>query len=208
MWTCHRPSPRSAGVLPLAVSTNRFAADLPLDYPSTMLLRLAQAIPAAVSLSPPDVRTACRWRVAHAGTAEFRLRATGHAVRALAMDKAYAGRLLLLGARSLVTVEADPAHGRRLIVAITRRPRAGALHPAAGRAQTLGAVAAGAGSAGARRAVRIAEEAAGRAGRYHAPARQPRDRAARPATLDPPVRGTAGSAHAHGGEIMTCPVGS
>lgn len=118
--------PRTAEPCPWPAD-GRFAADLPLeDYPSTMLLRLAQAIQQQVSAT---------YARAHGlSVAEWRMLARLHSegsmqlaalCRALAMDKAYAGRLLRsLGAQSLVTVDADPAHGRRLIVAITPAGRA------------------------------------------------------------------------------------
>ena len=102
-------------------------ADLPLeDYPSTMLLRLAQAIQQQVSATYARAHglSVAEWRMLARLNSEGSVQ-LATLCRALAMDKAYAGRLLRsLGAQSLVTVEADPAHGRRLIVAITPAGRA------------------------------------------------------------------------------------
>ena len=118
--------PRSAESCPWQAD-GRFAADLPLeDYPSTMLLRLAQAIQQQVSATYARAHglSVAEWRMLARLNSEGSVQ-LATLCRALAMDKAYAGRLLRsLGAQSLVTVEADPAHGRRLIVAITPAGRA------------------------------------------------------------------------------------
>jgi DNA-binding MarR family transcriptional regulator len=85
-----------------------------------MLLRLAQAIQQQVSATArAHGLSVAEWRMLARLNSEGSVQ-LATLCRALAMDKAYAGRLLRsLGAQSLVTVEADPAHGRRLIVAIT-----------------------------------------------------------------------------------------
>ena len=107
--------PRSAESCPWQAD-GRFAADLPLeDYPSTMLLRLAQAIQQQVSATYARAHglSVAEWRMLARLNSEGSVQ-LATLCRALAMDKAYAGRLLRsLGAQSLVTVEADPAHGRR-----------------------------------------------------------------------------------------------
>jgi DNA-binding MarR family transcriptional regulator len=104
-----------------------FAPDLPLeDFPSTMLLRLAQAIQLQVSATYARAHglSVTEWRMLARLHAEGTLHLSDLS-RALAMDKAYASRLLRsLQAQSLVVVEADPGHGRRLIVAITPAGRA------------------------------------------------------------------------------------
>jgi DNA-binding MarR family transcriptional regulator len=91
-----------------------------------MLLRLAQAIQQQVSATYARAHglSVAEWRMLARLNSEGSVQ-LATLCRALAMDKAYAGRLLRsLGAQSLVTVEADPAHGRRLIVAITPAGRA------------------------------------------------------------------------------------
>jgi DNA-binding MarR family transcriptional regulator len=101
--------------------------DLPLeDYPGTLLLRLAQAIQQEI--------TSTYARANHVSIAEARLLARLHAegplqlgdlCRALAMDKAYASRILRsLQPQGFIEVAADPGHGRRLIVSITPAGRA------------------------------------------------------------------------------------
>ena len=105
----------------------RFAAALPLEgFPRTMLLRLAQAIQLQVSATYARAHglSVAEWRMLARLHAEGALQ-LADLCRALAMDKAYASRLLRsLQAQSLVKVEADPGHGRRLIVAITPAGRA------------------------------------------------------------------------------------
>lgn len=105
----------------------RFAPDLPLeDYPSTILMRLAQAIQAEVSAT---------YTAAHGlSVSEWRLLARLNAVgamqlgdlcRELAMDKAYVSRILRsLQPQGLIEVQTDPGHGRRLILEITAKGRA------------------------------------------------------------------------------------
>jgi MarR family transcriptional regulator, lower aerobic nicotinate degradation pathway regulator len=102
-------------------------AALPLeDYPGTMLLRLAQAMQQEIS--------ATYTRAHGLSVTEWRLLARLHAegpmqladlCRALAMDKAYASRMLrALTLRGYLEVSGDPEHGRRLIVTITTAGRA------------------------------------------------------------------------------------
>lgn len=121
MSTLRRPAASAPAPCPWQAD-GRFAADLPLeDFPSTMLLRLAQAIQLQVSATYARAHglSVAEWRMLARLHAEGALQ-LADLCRALAMDKAYAGRLLrALQAQSLVKVEADPGHGRRLIVAIT-----------------------------------------------------------------------------------------
>lgn len=105
----------------------RFVADLPLeDYPSTMLMRLAQAIQGEISSTYATAHglSVSEWRMlAHLNAqSATQLR---DLCRELAMDKAYASRLLRsLDARGLIEVHTDPDHGRRLILEITATGRA------------------------------------------------------------------------------------
>lgn len=91
-----------------------------------MLLRLAQSIQLQVSATYARAHglSVAEWRMLARLHAERSLQ-LADLCRALAMDKAYASRLLRsLQAQSLVTVQADPDHGRRLIVTITTAGRA------------------------------------------------------------------------------------
>lgn len=126
MSTLRREAP--AAPLPCPWQADgRFASDLPLeDFPSTMLLRLAQAIQLQVSATYARAHglSVAEWRMLARLHAEGTMQLSG-LCQALAMDKAYASRLLRsLQAQSLVVVEADPGHGRRLVVSITSAGRA------------------------------------------------------------------------------------
>lgn len=103
------------------------AADLPLeDYPGTMLLRLAQAIQQEISATYARAHglSVTEWRLLARLHAEGAMQ-LGELCRALAMDKAYASRILRsLQPQGYLTVSGDPEHGRRLIVEITPAGRA------------------------------------------------------------------------------------
>ncbi len=102
-------------------------ADLRLeDYPAAMLLRLAQSIQQELSATYARAHglSAAEWRML------ARLHAEGPMLLrdlclALAMDKAYASRILrTLQPQGYLEVTSDPDHGRRLVVAITPAGRA------------------------------------------------------------------------------------
>ncbi len=102
-------------------------ADLPLeDYPGVLLTRLAQAIHQEISATyaRPHGLSATEWRLLARLSVEppMLLR---DLCAALALDKAYASRMLRsLQAQGYLEVAGDPSHGRRLIVTITRAGRA------------------------------------------------------------------------------------
>ncbi|RYY78886.1 MAG: MarR family transcriptional regulator [Comamonadaceae bacterium] len=104
-----------------------FVDDLPLeDYPSTMLMRLAQAIQAEISSTYATAHglSVAEWRMLAHLNAQSATQ-LGDLCRELAMDKAYASRLIRsLAARGLIEVHTDPDHGRRLILEITATGRA------------------------------------------------------------------------------------
>ena len=93
VWTCpHRPAGPARRVCPWQAD-GRFAADLPLeDYPSTMLLRLAQAIQQQVSATYARAHglSVAEWRMLARLNSEGSVQ-LATLCRALAMDKAYAG---------------------------------------------------------------------------------------------------------------------
>jgi len=103
-----------------------FAQDLPPeDYPSTMLMRLANAIQQEVS--SVYVRehglSVSEWRMLARLNAEGSMQLSDFC-RETGMDKAYVSRLLRsLQPQGLIAVETDPEHGRRLIVSITAKGR-------------------------------------------------------------------------------------
>lgn len=105
----------------------RFAADLPLeDYPSTMLMRLANAIQQEVSTTYVRAHglSVAEWRMLARLNAEGSMQLADFC-RDSGMDKAYVSRLLRsLQPQGLITVTTDPEHGRRLIVAVTAKGRA------------------------------------------------------------------------------------
>lgn len=96
------------------------------DYPAAMLLRLAQSIQQELSATYARAHglSAAEWRLL------ARLHAEGSMLlrdlcQALAMDKAYASRILRsLQPQGYIEVSADPGHGRRLVVTITPAGRA------------------------------------------------------------------------------------
>jgi len=105
----------------------RFAADLPLeDYPSTLLMRLANAIQQEVSTTYVRAHglSVAEWRMLARLNAEGTMQ-LGDFCRETGMDKAYVSRLVRsLQPQDLVAVRTDPEHGRRLIVGITAKGRA------------------------------------------------------------------------------------
>lgn len=105
----------------------RFAADLPLeDYPSTMLMRLANAIQQEVSATYARDHglSVAEWRMLARLNAQGPMQ-LGDFCRETGMDKAYVSRLLRsLEPQGLIAVSTDPDHGRRLIVAVTAKGRA------------------------------------------------------------------------------------
>jgi DNA-binding MarR family transcriptional regulator len=105
----------------------RFAPDLPLeDYPSTMLMRLAQAIQQEVSstYARDAGLSVAEWRMLARLNAQGAMQ-LGDFCRETAMDKAYVSRLLRsLQPQGLIEISTDPDHGRRLILDITAKGRA------------------------------------------------------------------------------------
>lgn len=105
----------------------RFAPDLPLeDYPSTMLMRLAQAIQSELSSTYARAHglSVAEWRMLARLHAQGAMQ-LGDFCRETAMDKAYVSRILRsLQPQGLIEVKTDPDHGRRLILAITPQGRA------------------------------------------------------------------------------------
>lgn len=109
------------------------------DYPSVMLLRLANAIQQELAYkyaSEHDL-TPSEWRVmarlSKASPMQF-----AELCRVAAMDKAYVSRMIRsLEERGLVRTEVDPAHKRRLLVSITPDGQAMArrIFPSAQRSQ-------------------------------------------------------------------------
>lgn len=91
------------------------------EMPGVLLTRLAQSIHQEISAAyaRPHGLSPTEWRLL------ARLNAQGSMLlrdlcTALAMDKAYASRILrALQPRGLLAVQGDPQHGRRLIVSIT-----------------------------------------------------------------------------------------
>jgi DNA-binding MarR family transcriptional regulator len=105
----------------------RFAPDLPLeDYPSTMLMRLAQGIQQEVSSTYAKAHglSVAEWRMLARLNAQGAMQLADFC-RETSMDKAYVSRLLRsLQPQCLIAVSTDPDHGRRLILDITAKGRA------------------------------------------------------------------------------------
>jgi len=101
--------------------------DLPLeDYPGVLLTRLAQAIHQQISASYARLHglSATEWRLLARLSVEPPMR-LGDLCLALAIDKAYASRMLRsLQTQGYLEVASDSSHGRRLIVKITPSGRA------------------------------------------------------------------------------------
>jgi DNA-binding MarR family transcriptional regulator len=93
------------------------------DYPSVMLLRLANSIQQELSsayASEHDL-TPSEWRVMARLSSSSSMQFS-ELCRIAAMDKAYVSRMLRsLEARKLVRTKVDPAHKRRVIVSITAK---------------------------------------------------------------------------------------
>jgi len=108
-------------------AAGRLAEDLALeDYPSTMLLRLAQSIQQEISSTYAGAHglSVAEWRMLARLNEEGAMQLSA-LCRASGMDKAYVSRLLRsLQPQGLVAVATDPEHGRRLIVRITVKGRA------------------------------------------------------------------------------------
>ena len=105
----------------------RFAPELPLeDYPSTMLMRLANAIQQELSATYVKAHglSVAEWRMLARLNAQGEMQLADFC-RETGMDKAYVSRLLrTLQPQGLISVSTDPDHGRKLIVAITAKGRA------------------------------------------------------------------------------------
>jgi DNA-binding MarR family transcriptional regulator len=136
--TAQRPGAQDVDMSTLQATVDRQAAcpwnvegglapDLALDdYPSTMLMRLAQGIQTEISATYARAHglSVSEWRMLARLNAQGAMQ-LGEFCRALAMDKAYVSRLIRsLQPRGLIVVHADPAHGRRLILDITAKGRA------------------------------------------------------------------------------------
>lgn len=104
-----------------------FAPDLALeDFPSTMLMRLANAIQQEVSATYVRAHglSVAEWRMLARLNAEGSMQLADFC-RETGMDKAYVSRLLRsLEPQGLISVKTDPDHGRKLIVGITPKGRA------------------------------------------------------------------------------------
>ncbi len=131
-----RPDPPSCPWLRAGPAGSRLALD---DYPSVLLMRVANLIQAEVTgvyakqhdLTVPEWRLLARL----CQSAPMQLAAL---CRTSFFDKAYAGRVLRgLQARRLVTMKVDQAHKRRVIVDVTNAGRllAGQVQVVARRSQ-------------------------------------------------------------------------
>jgi DNA-binding MarR family transcriptional regulator len=96
------------------------------DYPSVMLLRLANSIQQKLSSRYAGEHdfTPSEWRVMARLSKASPMQFTD-LCRTAAMDKAYVSRMVrMLETRGLVSTAGDPDHKRRVVVSITQKGRA------------------------------------------------------------------------------------